>query len=75
MQPPREQGHRCNGHWGPVGSHLRGDVVWSAAECLGGHAIPDVLLTHAEVSDFDVSFGIQHDVVQFQVPCGVRWVE
>lgn len=48
-------------------SHLWSNVVRSATECLGCHPIPDVLLTHAKVSDFDVPLRIQHHVVKFQV--------
>lgn len=39
----------------PVSSHLRGDVVWSATECLGGHPIPDVFFAHAKISNLDVA--------------------
>ena len=49
-------------------SHLRCDVVRGAAEGACGHAIIHVLLTHAEVSDFDVALGVQHDVVELQIP-------
>lgn len=43
--------------------YLRGYVVWGPAESAGSGPREDVLLTHAKVSDFDVSFSIQHHVV------------
>lgn len=57
--------------------YLWGYVVWGPAEGAGGGPWKDVLLTHAKVSDFNVALGIQHDVVQLQVPGGHaagRWV-
>lgn len=51
-----------------VAPHLGRDVVGGAAEGLGGHAVPHVLLTHAEVGDLDVPFRVQHHVIQLEVP-------
>lgn len=51
-------------------SYLGGYVVWGPAESAGRGPRENVLLAHAEVSDFDVSFRVQHHVVQFQVPGG-----
>lgn len=45
-------------------THLGSDVVWSAAEGLGSHPVPDVLLAHAKVGDLYVPLAIQHHVVQ-----------
>ena len=47
----------------PREGYLRGYVVWGPTEGAGGGPREDVLLTHAKVSDFDVSFSIQHHVV------------
>lgn len=49
-------------------SHLRCDVVRSAAEGARGHAFIHVLLTHAEVSNFDVALWVQHHVIELQIP-------
>ena len=57
---------------GLASAHLRGDVVWGATEGLGCHPIPDVLLTHAKISDLDVALGIQHHIVKFQVTVGTQ---
>lgn len=50
--------------------YLRGYVVWGPAESAGCGPGENVFFTHAEVSDFDVSFRVQHHIVQFQVPGG-----
>lgn len=48
------------------------DVVWGAAEGACAHAFIHVLLTHAEVSDLDVALGVQHHVVELQIPAAER---
>lgn len=47
--------------------YLGCNVVWSAAEGLGSHPVPDVLLAHPEVCNLYVPLTIQHHVVQLQV--------
>lgn len=47
-----------------VSAHLRGDVVRGPTEGLGGNSVFHVLLTHAKVSDFDVTLCVQHDIIQ-----------
>lgn len=47
-----------------------GDVVRGAAEGLGGHPVPHVLLAHAKVGDLHVALRVQHHVVEFQVAVG-----
>lgn len=47
-----------------VSAHLRSDVVGGPAEGLGGNSVLHVLLTHAKVSDFDVTLRIQHDIIK-----------
>lgn len=59
--------HTCPGH-----SHLRCDVVWGATEGACGPAFVHVLLAHAKVSDLDVALGVQHHVVELQVPAAQR---
>lgn len=49
-------------------SHLWCDVVRGAAEGACGHAFVHVLLAHAEIRDLDVALGVQHYVVQLQIP-------
>lgn len=49
-------------------SHLWRDVVRGAAEGARGHAFVHVLLAHAEIRDLDVALGVQHYVVQLQIP-------
>ena len=56
----------------PPASHLRGNVVWSAAEGLGGDPVPDILFAHAEIGNLDVPFRVQHHVVEFQVPAAFK---
>lgn len=48
--------------------YLWGNVVRSAAEGPGCDSIHHMLLAHPKIGDFDMSFWIQHDVVQLQIP-------
>lgn len=52
--------------------HLWRNVVWSAAKGLSGDPIPDVLFAHAKISNLDVPFRVQHDVVKLQVAAAVK---
>lgn len=54
------------------GSYLRGDVIWSPTEGPGRDPVHHVLLAHPKVGDLDVSFRIQHDVIELQVPVRKR---
>lgn len=57
-------------------SHLRSDIIGSAAERLGGLVPVDPLLAHTEVGYLDVTILVQEHVVQFQIsvhyPTGVQ---
>lgn len=55
-----------------MGSYLRGDVIWGPAEGPGRDAVHHVFLAHPEVSNLDVPLGVQHDIIQLQVPAGKR---
>lgn len=48
--------------------YLWGDVVRGPTEGPRCDSIHHVLLAHPEIGDFDMSFWIQHDVVQLQIP-------
>ena len=48
--------------------HLWGDVVRGTTEGARGQAFIHVFLTHAKVCYLDVAFGVQHHVVQLQIP-------
>lgn len=67
------EGGQCRCVWRV--SHLRGDVIRSTTKGLGCHAIPNVFFTHAKVSDLDVSLGIQHHIVKFEVTVADRSIE
>lgn len=56
-------------------SHLRCDVVRGAAEGARAHAFIHVLLTHAKVGNLDVALGVQHHVVELQIPAAERGCE
>jgi len=47
--------------------HLRGYVVRCAAECARPITGIQPLLTHAVVSQLDMTFTVQKDIVQFQI--------
>ena len=49
-------------------SYLRSDVVGSPTERGCRHTVQNPLLAHPEVGQFAVTFRIQKDVVQFQIP-------
>ena len=49
-------------------AHLGRYVVGGTAEGACGDVLGHVLLTHAKVGNLDVSLGVQHHVVQLQVP-------
>lgn len=49
-------------------SYLGSDVVRSPTERGGGHAIQNPFLAHAKVGQLAMTFCIQKDVVQFQIP-------
>lgn len=51
--------------------YLRCYVVWGPTEGSGCGPREDILFTHAKVCDLDVSFSIQHHVIQLEVPG--RW--
>lgn len=58
--------------------YLRGNVVRCPAEGGGSGVSKHVLLTHAEVCNFDVPVRVQHHVVQLQIPADddkTRWRE
>lgn len=46
-------------------AYLWCNVVWCPTESVGGVTVLDVLFAHPEVGDFDVTFRVQHDIVQF----------
>lgn len=48
--------------------YLWGNVVGSSTEGPSRDSIHHMLLAHPKISDFDMSFWIQHDVVQLQIP-------
>lgn len=52
-------------------SYLGSDVVRSPAERGGRHTVQNPFLAHSEVGQLAMTFCIQKDVVQFQIP--VRW--
>lgn len=49
-------------------THLRGDVVWRAAESARGVAPEHPLPAHPEVSDLDVALAVQQHIIQLQIP-------
>lgn len=55
-----------------MGPYLWGDVIWGPTEGSGRDPVHHVLLAHPEVRDLDVPLGVQHDVVQLQVPARKR---
>ena len=46
-----------------MGAYLWGDIIRGPTEGSGRDPLHHVLLAHPEVSDLDVPFGVQHDVV------------
>lgn len=48
--------------------YLRCYVVWGPTEGSGCGPREDILFTHSKVCDLDVSFGIQHHIIQLEVP-------
>ena len=56
----------------PTDSYLGCDVVGRAAECCRVFAGRHSLLTHAEVGDLTVTFGVQQNVVQLQIPVNAQ---
>ena len=48
-------------------THLRGNVIRSAAECPCLVAVIDPFLAEPKVGNLDVALGVQHDIVQLEV--------
>ena len=49
-------------------SNLGGNIIRCSAESSRGISISNIFFTHSEISDFNVTFTIQHDIVKFQIP-------
>lgn len=53
-------------------SYLGSDIVRSPAESGGRHSIQNPFLAHSKVSQLAVTFCIQKDVIQFQIPARAK---
>ena len=48
-------------------ANFRSYVVWSTTECSCLDIICNSLLTNPKVSDLDVTFAVQQDIIQFEI--------
>lgn len=68
LDDPSSRGGNVRRSWPCTLSYLRSDVVRSPTECGGRHTIQNPFLAHPKVGQLAVTFCIQKDVVQFQIP-------